>query len=192
MNREILYDFYCHIESFDDFNYLLSVLKIATAPTANRLKVGTMVNLRNSCRPHRDMWMRYRKKIAETLQLDYVELRCQAEHVLVLFYHRKRLVQKLKEEKIKTFLQPLGYGHCQRPEDYFEILRFRFGNGCPDEIGIFLGYPLKDVMDFQKKEQLHCKCVGYWKCYNNVENSLRAFERYDLVKQREMRKIVGQ
>lgn len=191
MNKKVLYDFYCHIESFDDFHYLLAVLKMVTAPTVSNLKVGTMVNLRNGIRPHRNTWIKKKDEITRALGIHYVEFRCHEDNVLVLFYHRKRLIEKLKEEKVKNFLKELGYGNCSSPEDYFEILKFRFGKGCPDEVGIFLGYPLKDVLAFKKNDSSECKCVGYWKCYNNAESSLRAFQRYDYVKQLEMKKIVG-
>ncbi|MDO5715842.1 MAG: DUF3793 family protein [Tissierellia bacterium] len=192
MRRRILFNFYQHIETFDDLEHLLAILKMVTAPTKNQLKLGTMVNLRNGLRPHRDTWFTYKNIISGIIGLSYEELKITKDNVLILFYRRKRMIKKMKEKKIRDFLASCGYEKCQCLEDHFEILKFRFQKSCPDEIGVFLGYPLKDVIDFKKKTDTPCKCVGYWKCFNNVDSSKKAFERYDNVKFMEIKKIVGQ
>jgi hypothetical protein len=42
----------------------------------------------------------------------------------------------------------------------------------PHEIGIFLGYPLKDVLAFMGEIDLPFACQGPWKIYGNPRQSL--------------------
>ena len=48
----------------------------------------------------------------------------------------------------------------------------------PHEIGVFLGYPLGDVVGFIENRGLNCKCVGCWKVYCNEHEAVKTFERY--------------
>lgn len=41
----------------------------------------------------------------------------------------------------------------------------------PHEIGIFLGYPLEDVILFEKQNGKNCKYCGCWKSYSNAEEA---------------------
>ena len=50
--------------------------------------------------------------------------------------------------------------------------------GFPHEIGVFLGYPLKDVAGFLHREQLRPVCRGDWQVFGNPERSLRLMRRY--------------
>ena len=45
----------------------------------------------------------------------------------------------------------------------------------PHEIGLFLGYPLGDVIGFIKNAGQNCKCVGCWKVYCNECEAIKAF-----------------
>lgn len=49
----------------------------------------------------------------------------------------------------------------------------------PHEIGLFLGYPVGDVLAFQRSRGEGCKLCGYWKVYENVEAAKRRFARFD-------------
>ncbi len=41
----------------------------------------------------------------------------------------------------------------------------------PHEIGIFLGYPLEDVLGFEVNSGCNCKYCGFWSVYGNVEDA---------------------
>lgn len=59
-------------------------------------------------------------------------------------------------------------------------LRERLGKkgGFPHEIGLFLGFPPRDVAGFLQGER--CLFAGYWKVYHDPEAARRTFLRYDL------------
>lgn len=188
--RSQLLDFYRHIEDFSDLEYLIAILKLNLAPSISNIKVGNLINLRNTSRNLKNCWEKYKNYIIDDLKLDYFEFRNTEKSVLIYFYNNKRLFLKLKEKNIIEFLNSVGYKNCESLTDYFEILSFKFISGCPDEIGVFLGYPLKDVIDF-KDNKKKCKCIGYWKCYNNEKRALKTFNDYDNTKIIEIKKIVS-
>ena len=190
MYDRVLIDFLNHINNFKDYDYILALIKSTVAPTFNDLKLGTMMNLRNAKRPLKDYWMKNKYILRDAIGLDFYELKIGEDFVLVYFFKSERLEKKLSQIKIKDFLNSYGYKSCLTTGDYLNLLSERFRETCPDEIGIFLGYPLKDVMDFKDRDKKACKCTGYWKCFNNEKSSLEAFKRFDEVKLLEMRNIL--
>lgn len=191
MYDRVLIDFLNHINNFKDYDYILALIKSTVAPTFNDLKLGTMMNLRNAKRPLKDYWMQNKFILRDALGLDFYELKEGKDFVLVYFFKNERLEKKLSQIKIKDFLNSYGYMTCVSTGDYLNLLSQRFRETCPDEIGIFLGYPLKDVMDFKDRDKKACKCTGYWKCFNNEKSSLEAFKRFDEVKLLEMKNIMN-
>lgn len=190
MYDRVLIDFLNHINNFKDYDYILALIKSTVAPTFNDLKLGTMMNLRNAKRPLKDYWMQNKFILRDALGLDFYELKEGKDFVLVYFFKNERLEKKLSQIKIKDFLNSYGYISCVSTGDYLSLLSQKFIETCPDEIGIFLGYPLKDVMDFKDRDKKACKCTGYWKCFNNEKSSLEAFKRFDEVKLLEMKNIL--
>ena len=84
-----------------------------------------------------------------------------------------------------------SYHAAQDPEDdvkhlnrifrgAIERLRMRLasGDGFPHEIGLFLGYPVEDVLGFIENAGQNCKCCGCWKVYCNECEAVRTFARY--------------
>ena len=48
----------------------------------------------------------------------------------------------------------------------------------PHEIGIFLGYPLEDVVGFIENRGWNYTCCGYWKAYGDPAAAQKCFDRY--------------
>ena len=73
------------------------------------------------------------------------------------------------------------YGYTSlEPEDALKLLQSKLQaqEEFPHEIGIFLGYPLGDVIGFIKNAGQNCKCVGCWKVYCNECEAIKAFARF--------------
>jgi hypothetical protein len=49
----------------------------------------------------------------------------------------------------------------------------------PHEVGIFLGYPPADVIEFSSGRPSPYACRGYWKVYHHPERAQRAFAYMD-------------
>ena len=75
------------------------------------------------------------------------------------------------------------YGYESTDPSYaLERLRSRLAQreDFPHEIGLFLGYPLGDVIGFVKNAGQNCKCVGCWKVYGNEQAARNILEKYEM------------
>ena len=106
-------------------------------------------------------------------------LRRQENRVLVYVYRKKQLEVSLNRPGVAKFLKKYGYGSTD-VEYALDRLKSRIGenNEFPHEIGIFLDYPLGDVIGFIKNAGQNCKCVGCWKVYCNECEAIKAFARF--------------
>lgn len=107
-------------------------------------------------------------------------LRKRENTALIYVYRRTRLEAALKEKDVRRFLGERGYGR-KDVEGALNKLRFRLEKGeeFPHEIGVFLGYPLEDVIGFIRNEGKNCKCSGFWKVYGNECEAAKTFEIFE-------------
>lgn len=190
IKNSIFIEFFEQIKNFKDFEYLYALIKSTVAPTLKDLKLATMMNLKNGNRALKDLWEKNKTLIGDSLGLDFFELKKGENFVLVYFFKKDKLDKKLSTSKVSEFLNLMGYKDCRQVYDYLNLLKNRFNDSCPDEIGVFLGYPLKDVIDFKDRAKKTCKCTGYWKCFNDEKSSRKAFEKFDETKIIVMRSIL--
>ena len=67
----------------------------------------------------------------------------------VLFINEKSMEKVLVNKRCINFLKFVGYPADYQLNDYMDELVFRLqSEEFPHEIGVFLGYPLKDVLGF--------------------------------------------
>ncbi len=110
----------------------------------------------------------------------YLEvLRIQNLSTLILAYRPKYLVRDLGKSGVEVFLMQLGYGKLDT-EYVISKLKERFAaqSDFPHEIGLFLGYPLIDVIGFIENEGQNSKHAGCWKVYRNEREAIKLFDRY--------------
>ncbi|MEW9124002.1 MAG: DUF3793 family protein [Thermotaleaceae bacterium] len=89
-----------------------------------------------------------------------------------IFYHPEALDRVLKESRNQRFLQSIGYHRLYSREMYLRILEEKIAGGeIPDEIGIFLGYPLKDVIGFMGHPSLRLTKINGWRIYGDTRLS---------------------
>lgn len=109
----------------------------------------------------------------------YVEALLWKENsVLIYVYRRSHLIKELQQDSVKEFLTSYGYID-NRIEICLHHLKERLWeyDGFPHEIGVFLGYPLEDVIGFIQHEGRDCKCCGLWKVYCNEVETKKLFEK---------------
>lgn len=106
---------------------------------------------------------------------------CQSDgNALVYVYRPGWLLNDIKSPEAYAFLAARGYGEFITAENALDMLRARIGvNGeFPHEIGLFLGYPLHDVLGFIRNRGRNYRCSGCWKVYEDAGCALRRFARY--------------
>ncbi len=104
-------------------------------------------------------------------------LRGPGDSALIYAYRKERLLRDLMQPGAQEFLT--RYGYPENVEGCLERLQERMqeASGFPHEIGLFLGYPLGDVIGFIQHGGKHCKCTGCWKVYCDKQEAQRQFAR---------------
>lgn len=106
-------------------------------------------------------------------------LRKRGGKALIYVYWRNCLNVLLKEDRIREILAACGYHGFSEGAALAELKGRIAGEECfPHEIGLFLGYPLHDVMGFIKNRGKNCCMCGYWKVYGNEYQARQTFEAY--------------
>lgn len=98
---------------------------------------------------------------------------------LVYVYRKARLEANLKKPGVADFLARYGYKTTDVETSLTHLKKRLAGqDGFPHEIGIFLDYPLGDVIGFIENAGQNFKCSGCWKVYCNECETARLFARY--------------
>jgi hypothetical protein len=106
-------------------------------------------------------------------------LRIRKSSALIFVYRPKNLETDLKKNGVAEFLAQFGYEQCSVCYCISKLkLRLAAEIDFPHEIGLFLGYPIADVMGFIENAGQNCKCVGCWKVYCNECEAAKLFAQY--------------
>lgn len=98
--------------------------------------------------------------------------------VLVYAYRHTILEKELQQSGVKELLAEYGYKDCNVKSCLAHLKKRLYHCKCfPHEIGIFLGYPLPDVIGFINNKGKNCKCCGLWKVYCNECETRRLFDK---------------
>jgi len=121
--------------------------------------------------------------------LDPLQLRCapmqQSEQSVLLFLYNPSLIRSIVSMRENMqFLSQLGYPIDSAPVLTHLLKKMNLEVSFPHEIGLFLGYPLKDVQGYMANHGHNSLYDGYWKVYHDVEGAKRQFARFDMCKQR--------
>ena len=161
---------------------LLRFLLLKTAAVRSGVKPGELLRVQH-CYKSRNSegfnFCLYRADILETLKLNYLELRVEPESSLILFYHHETMAKTLSDTKNLSLLSTLGYPAGCDMDDLLAFLRERFAvEKIPHEVGVFIGYPLKDVKGFMEKLPRTPVHRGDWTVFGDAAESLEKMSLY--------------
>ena len=96
-------------------------------------------------------------------------LKAQEGGTLVYVYRPRTLLARLAEPGVGAFLSACGYEESGGLESLLGQLSAKLLKGelFPHEIGIFLDYPLEDVVGFIRHQGACYSCQGCWKAYGH-------------------------
>ncbi len=120
------------------------------------------------------------RMIFDTHGISTVTVKISAETVVVLVYNVSLLERILNDTLTHSYLHDKGYKNCS---DLYSVVkriikRMKTGISFPHEVGVILGYPVEDVIAFEKNKGRECKFCGCWKAYSDVENARKCQCRY--------------
>ena len=97
----------------------------------------------------------------------------------VLFINEKSMEKVLVNKRCINFLKFVGYSSDYELNDCMDELVFRLqSEEFPHEIGVFLGYPLKDVLGFMGYGKNELVEVRNWRIYGDKEISYEVYNNF--------------
>ena len=161
---------------------LLGFLLVKTAAVRQSIKPAELLRVRHCYEGVNSEGLRvclYRRDIYGILGLDYMELKVEAQSSLVLFYNPSALSETLAEPRNRRWLARLGYPARGTADGLLAELRRRWaGKEIPHEVGVFIGYPLKDVAGFMRRIPSTPVHRGVWRVYGGEKESLDRMRIY--------------
>ena len=158
-----------------------AVLVRQCAPTLAGMKPGSIF-----CFNHSPLEVSRQKVCQWNKQLEPFGLTVQillerpgSSSVIVFVYRRDRLEQMLSDDAYQSFLAQAGYERTNL-DGLLEQLSYRLRTQpeFPHEIGVFLGYPLRDVIGFIENHGRNFTCCGFWKSYGDPAEMQVCFACY--------------
>ncbi|MBR6395479.1 MAG: DUF3793 family protein [Lachnospiraceae bacterium] len=149
------------------------------APTLAGIKTGNL--FRAAIDSHTDINREVRElnHLLNDKGLRIIPLKRTDRYVLIYIYRPEYLKKDLKCPEAACILNQKGYD-CDKADQCIKKLagHLMMDDTFPHEIGLFLGYPPKDVQGFIDNPCSGVKCVGCWKVYSDEEKAERIFKKY--------------
>lgn len=107
--------------------------------------------------------------------------RCRRVGGYLIYVYRPRQIEAiLAKPEVAAFLDNCGYAPGMSLQ---QALRLLTGRLCqnpefPHEVGVFLGYPLQDILGFIEHDGRDCLCSGCWKVYHEPQKAQETFRDY--------------
>lgn len=149
------------------------------SPTLASLKTAGLFNYSFSSRDEFEQTLLEGNRQLNSKGVFLEAVRVEDFRALILVYRESKLRRDLQNGAVAEFLSSYGYqnnsvAHCV---GYLKR-RFMPGREFPHEIGIFLGYPLEDVIGFIDNAGQNSKCTGCWKVYSDECEAMKLFQKY--------------
>ena len=171
------------ISCCDHRKNLLRFLLLKTAVVRRGVKPGELLRVRRCFMEETlsgEPVCLHRRDILEILELDYIELLVERDSSLVLFYHAEAMEQTLRDPANRAILTRCGYSADADVRALLSELqqRFQSGSDLPHEVGVFLGYPAKDVAGFIANLPRTPVEHGRWAVYGDAGESVARMALY--------------
>ena len=158
-----------------------AVLVRQCAPTLAGMKPGSIFCFNHSpLEVSRQKVCQWNKQLAPFgLTVQILLERPSSSSVIVFVYRHDRLEQMLSDDAYQRFLAEAGYERTNL-DGLLEQLSYRLRTQpeFPHEIGVFLGYPLRDVIGFIENHGRNFTCCGFWKSYGDPAEMQVCFACY--------------
>lgn len=149
------------------------------SPTLAGIKTANLFRYHYSSKEQLEKQIEKNSVFLNTKGVHIEILEIKEETALLLVYRRRQLQEELLKSDTTEFLKEFGY--ISQDIDYcLHRLKNRLAlySDFPHEIGVFLGYPLKDIQGFIFHKGENCKCEGVWKVYSDEQKAKKLFDRY--------------
>lgn len=154
------------------------------SPTLASLKIANLFGYCYESEEHLNQEIARWNRVFAEKGIAVLVLGKKESRALIYVYRVKRLQAALKDEQVRGFLAHYGYDtYCDLDAQLKRLAkRIDEAEGFPHEIGVFLDYPLEDVIGFIANRGKNSKCAGCWKVYGDACKACETFARYEKCK----------
>lgn len=120
------------------------------------------------------------KRTFQEQGLSVVAFDCQTNLKMIFAYDFAWERKILGDIFVQAYLKGKGFSCPKNTSDTLQELFFRLAtnDSFPHEVGVFLGYPIEDVIQFEECQGKCCRYCGYWKSYCNPEEAKKCHDRF--------------
>ena len=106
-------------------------------------------------------------------------LRFDGSGTLIYVFRPNRLEEALARPGVSEFLARYGYEPAGAAGMVAQLKR-RYAEcpSSPPEVGVFLDYPVEDVVGYIENSGKCCRCIGCWKVYGDVGAAEKRFASF--------------
>lgn len=177
------------IKELEDKDYMFYMTAYNIGPVIQGNKPSCILTFSKDNKNLYEMWKNHGEEFLMRYSVEAFKIKDTGETFTVLFYKKHRLENQIFNPANISFLNQFGYKKEMNLEDALEILKKRYEEFCPHEMGIFLGIPVDDVKAFMDNPKGDFIAYGYWKVYYNLDEALKTFKDYDDAKIRVLRDV---
>lgn len=171
------------LKDMNDVEYFDKYMLFLLAPVVSGLKPSSTITLKKNSKEY-NIWNDYKDIFLNKTKLKHTLLREDNKAIILLIYSEKKLDGYISKKEVKKFLCKLDYNFEGDLENILRNLVERYNKfHCPHELGLFLGIPLQDVIDFMECTTKKCLLCGYWKVFNDFDGALQIFNDYNKSKE---------
>lgn len=160
-------------------DYMEKYLVEHCSPTLASLKTANLFSYICSSDEELNAYISFWNHCMEEKGVSMHVLRIRNQKALIYVCRKQLLERDMKRPGVACFLNRLGY---KRTDADYAVSRLKRrlneSEDFPHEIGLFLGYPLGDVIGFMENSGRNCLCCGCWKVYCNEGEAVRTFQKY--------------
>ena len=148
------------------------------APTLAGLKCGSM--FRECCGPHGIHSCLEEIRSSILSRGVHIDILKEEENACLIYVYRPKLLsQRMLDPEVRAFMDTMGYTDLNVKSLVAELSRrFQENEGMPHEVGVFLDYPMEDVIGYMENAGRGYRCIGCWKVYGDVEQAEKRFNAY--------------
>lgn len=172
------------LRHMDDNDYLHNLVAYQAAPTIEMIKPATLVCPSGRGRNYREAWKRGQRSLVRTLGFPVACLKEADDGIMLLAYRPHLMRQALQNDEAVSILAENGYdtANFNLAAIVRQLEKKCLPRTIPHEIGLFLGYPPRDVRCFMRFGGKNSILTGCWKAYGDVESARHYFERCSVSK----------
>lgn len=163
----------------DPLDCLAAHIVLECSEVLTGIKPANLVSIVNRQRPCGrnlyDLWLTHHDQLSSKIDsIRFTVLQTRNRALLLFCYNPEHLEQHLAHLGIRAILASAGYDIRIKSDALLLELRSRINQSgvFPHEIGLFIGYPAKDVAAFMGMVKLPFSCQGPWKIFGDPNRSL--------------------